>query len=310
MSRYVLARMLEGLITLIAASLVIFFLVRLTGGNPAAIVLPENASHEEIKAMEKYLGLDKPLPEQYWKFITKLAQGDWGTSIAYRTPVLDLVRERIPVTLRLALAATVISLVFSIPAGVLAAVKRDRWQDTIAKGFAILGQSMPGFWLGILLIQIFAVWLGWLPAGTYGDGAITYWILPAACMGYHSAAGVLRITRSSMLDILNSDFVRLARIKGIPEKFVIWKHAFRNALIPVVTFGAVVYTTMLMGSVVTETIFAWPGLGRLAYEAISSRDYPVIQGVVILFVALFVVINLAIDILYCVADPRIRYEKK
>ena len=309
MSRYVLARLLEGLITLFAASIIIFGLVRITG-NPAAVILPDDATQAEVEAMSKHLGLDKPLPEQYRIFITKLAQGDWGNSIVYRRPVLDLVRERVPLTLRLAFAAALISLVCSIPAGVLAAVKRDRWLDITAKGFAIVGQSMPAFWLGILLIQIFAVDLGWFPPGGYEDGAIINWILPAFCLGYHSTAGVLRLTRSSMLDILSSDFVRLARIKGVPERLVIWKHAFRNALIPVVTFGAVIYTYMLMGSVITETIFAWPGVGRLAYEAIKDRDYGLIQGIIILFVALYVVINLAVDILYCVVDPRIRFESR
>lgn len=309
MSRYVLARLIEGIITLFAASIIIFGLARLTG-DVVGVVLPENATQAEVDAMRKYLGLDKSLPDQYLIFITNLVQGNWGKSIVYRRPVLELIRERVPATLRLALAAALFSLACSIPAGVLAAVKRDRWQDTIAKGFAIVGQSMPAFWLGILLIQFFAVELGWLPAGGYGDGAIINWILPAVTLGYHSTTGVLRLTRSSMLDILGSDFVRLARIKGVPERLVIWRHSFRNALIPVVTFAAVIYTHMLMGSVITEMIFAWPGVGRLAYQSIKGSDYPVIQGVVILFVALYVVINLAVDILYCVADPRIRFESK
>ena len=305
MSRYVVARLFQGIITLLVASMLIFGLVRLIG-NPAAVVLPEDATQAEVDAMSKYLGLDKPLPEQYWLFISRLAQGDWGQSIVFKRPVMGLVRERFPATLKLAFAAALVSLLCALPVGVLASLKRSRWQDKIAKGFAIVGQSMPGFWLGILLIQFFAVEFRLLPPGGYGDGGIINWILPAACLGYHSTAGVLRLTRSSMLEILGSDFVRLARIKGVPEKLVIWKHAFRNALIPVVTFGAIIYTHMLMGSVITETVFAWPGVGRLAYESIRHRDYTLIQGVIILFIALYVVVNLTVDILYCVMDPRVR----
>ena len=309
MTRYILARLLTGVITLFAASIVIFGLVRLTG-NPAAMILPENATQAEVRAMEKVLGLDKPLPQQYWIFIAKVTQGDWGKSIVHGRPVLDLIFERFPATLRLAFAAALISVVFSIPVGVLAAMKRDKWQDLIAKAFAVMGQAIPTFWLGIVSIQLFAVKLGLLPPGGYGDGAIINLILPAFCLGYHSTAGILRLTRSSMLDILNTDFVRLARIKGVPERLVVWRHAFRNALIPVVTFGAVIYTYMLMGSVITEMIFAWPGVGRLAYQCIKGRDFPLIQGVVILFIALFVVVNLTVDILYCVIDPRIRIRSK
>jgi peptide/nickel transport system permease protein len=309
MGRYLFGRIIEGMITLIVASIIIFGLARLTG-NPLDTILPEDATKKDYELMARHLGLDKPLPVQYWKFITQMVRGDWGISILLQTPVKEEIFRCFPVTLKLASAAALISFLIALPAGVLAAIKRERWQDIVAKGFAILGQSVPSFWLGIILIQLFAVQLGLLPAGGYGDGKITHWILPAFTLGYVFTAGILRMTRSVMLDILGTDFVRLARIKGVSEGLVIWKHAFRNALIPVVTFAGLIYANMLMGSVVTETIFGWPGLGRLAYTAVKGRDFPLIQGIVIILVALYIVFNLAIDILYCYLDPRIRYVKE
>jgi peptide/nickel transport system permease protein len=309
MTRYVGIRIAQGIITLFVASIVIFGLTRLTG-NPLDVILPEDATQEDFDAMAKHLGLDRPLYVQYWVFLRNIGKGDWGKSISYQQPVKDLIVGRFPATLKLASAAALISFLVSIPAGVLAAVKKDKWEDIVAKGFAILGQSVPTFWLGIVLIQAFAVQFGWLPAGGYGGGKLIHWILPAFTQGYHSTAGLLRLTRSAMLDILSSDFVRLARIKGVSDVLVTWKHALRNALIPVITFSGYLFAHFLMGSVVTETIFAWPGVGRLAYQAIRNRDFPLIQGVVISFVALYIVFNLVIDIWYCYLDPRIRYVKE
>ena len=309
MTRYVAVRLLQGLITLLVASMVIFGLTRLTG-NPLDVILPDDASPETFKAMAEHLGLDRSLPEQYGVFLKSILAGDWGKSISFQQPVKDLILSRFPATLKLAAAAVLVSFLIALPAGVLAAVKRNKWQDMVAKGFAILGQSIPTFWLGIVLIQAFAVELGWLPAGGYGGSKISHWILPAVTLGYHSTAGLLRLTRSAMLDTLGTDFVRLARIKGVSERLVIWRHALKNALIPVVTFSGVLFVHFLMGSVVTETIFAWPGVGRLSYQAIRKRDFPLIQGVVILFVGLYIVFNLLVDICYCYLDPRIKYEKK
>lgn len=307
MSRYVVIRILQGILTLFVASIVVFGLARLTG-NPLDVMLDEMATQEEYEKVSRYLGLDKPLPVQYKVFITNVVKGDFGDSIRYRRPVTELIVARFPATIKLAGAAALASVLISLPAGILAAVKRDRWQDIIAKGFAILGQSVPTFWLGIVLIQVFAIWFGLLPVAGYRG--IQYWILPALTLGYHSTAGVLRLTRSAMLDVLSTDYVRLARIKGIPEGLVIRKHALRNALIPVVTFSGVIYVRWLAGSVVTETIFAWPGVGRLAYEAVMSRDFPLIQGLILIFVGLYIIFNLVIDILYCYLDPRIRYVKE
>jgi peptide/nickel transport system permease protein len=297
-------RLLEGIAALLIASVVIFGLARLTG-NPVHMMLPDTAGEEEIAAMSRHLGLDKPVIVQYWVFISKAVQGDFGSSIRYRRPVADFILERAPATIKLAFAAAVASFLISVPFGVIAAVKRGKWQDNIVKAFAILGQSMPAFWLGIMLIQIFSVLLGWLPSG--GSNGFRYWILPAITIGYHSTAGLLRLTRSAMLDVLNSDYVRLAKIKGVPNRLVIWKHALRNALIPVVTFSGLIYVHLLMGSVVTETIFAWPGIGRLAYEAVIYRDFPMIQGLILIFVGLYIIFNLLIDLSYVYLDPRIKY---
>ncbi|MFC1952429.1 ABC transporter permease [Chloroflexota bacterium] len=307
MSRYVMLRVVQGIITLLLASIVIFLLARLSG-DPVYVMLSDQAPPEEVEVLTRHLGLDKPMPEQYAIFITNLVKGDLGKSLYYKRPVSELILERLPATIMLGLAAMIVSLIISIPAGVLAAVKKDRWEDTIAKGFAILGQSMPTFWLAIVLIWIVAVILRWLPAG--GFVGIESLILPAIALGYHSTAGSLRLTRSSMLDVLRTDYVRLAKIKGVSNRLVIWKHAFRNSLIPVVTFTSLSYARFLRGSVVVETVFGWPGVGRLAYEGIRHHDFPVMQGVLILFTGVFIVANLLTDILYVYLDPRVRYVKE
>jgi ABC-type dipeptide/oligopeptide/nickel transport system permease component len=205
------------------------------------------------------------------------------------------------------LLANGISLCIALPIGVIASVKREQWPDWLAKATAIIGQSVPSFWLGIVLIQVFSVWLGWLPSAGYGK-PINF-ILPGFALGFGSIAAILRLTRSSMLDVLGNDYVRLARIKGLPERLVVWKHALRNALVPVTTFCGIHFVRTLAGSVVVESIFAWPGVGRLAYEAVTKRDFPVEQGILLIFCALFIVFNLGVDILYCYLDPRVRYVK-
>jgi peptide/nickel transport system permease protein len=306
MTRYVMVRVVQGIIALFVSTIVIFGLSRLSG-NPIALFVPANATVEVYEKVAEYLGLDEPLHVQYWEFISKAARGDFGHSYFSHRRVLDIIVGRFPATIKLAGAAVLISLLVALPVGVLAAVKREKWQDQIAKGFAVFGQAVPGFWLGIMLILFFAVKLGWLPAGGYGG--IQSYILPAICLATFPTAGVLRVTRSSMLEVLSTDYVRLARIKGLPERSVIWKHTLRNALIPVVTLGGLFYTFLLTSAVVTETVFAWPGVGRLAYNAVMSRDFPLIQGLMIIFVALFVIANLAIDILYVYLDPRVRYVK-
>ena len=308
MARYVIERIIQGLITLFIATVVVFLLARLTG-DPVALMLPEVSGKEEYKAMAEHLGMDKPLPIQYWLYISRAATGDLGRSLFYRKPVADLIGQSLPFTLVLAIPAAILSLLIAVPVGVLCAVKRDKWQDTVAKGIAVLGQSVPHFWLGIVMIQVFAVTARWLPAG--GDQGITSVILPVFVLGFSTVlSGILRMTRSAMLDVLDTDYARLAKIKGASQRSVIWKHSLRNALIPVVTFAGVIFPNFLMGSIVVETVFTWPGVGRLSYSAVTSFDFPLIQGLVLMFVSVYVFFNIAVDISYVYLDPRVRYVKE
>jgi ABC-type dipeptide/oligopeptide/nickel transport system permease component len=303
MTRYLLNRLGQGVIALILSSILVFILLRLTG-DPTTMLLTPDATLADVEALRKTLGLDQPYPVQYFIFMRDILSGDFGSSLFYRRPVLDLIMARFPATLLLAVTANGLSMLVALPFGVVAATHREKWQDTAAKVIAILGQSLPSFWLGIVLIQIFSVWLGWLPSSGYGS--VKYLILPATALGFNSVAAILRLTRSAMLDVLSADYVRLARIKGLSERMVVWKHALRNALIPVITFSGIFFVRTLAGSVVVETIFAWPGVGRLAYEAVIKRDFPVEQGILILFTALFILFNLLIDIMYLFLDPRVK----
>lgn len=304
MQRYILTRIFYGIITLLVLTTVIFVLARLTG-NPLDVMLPLDAGPEQYAAMSRQLGLDKPLPVQYGIFLSNIFRGDFGNSIAQGRPVLPMVLGRFPATLELALVAFLLTLVIAVPLGVLSAVKRNSRFDQIAKGFAILGQSVPTFWLGIVLAIIFAVNLGILPAS--GRGGVQHFILPAISMGWFGAAGMMRLIRSGMIDVLDSEYIKMARIKGVSEKIVIWKHALKNGSLPAVTLGGWMLATMIAGSIVTETVFAWPGIGQLAWQAITWRDFPIIQTIVLLIGGGFVVANLVVDIIYAYLDPRIRY---
>jgi peptide/nickel transport system permease protein len=308
MTRYVLIRLGQGIIALLIATMLVFWLARLTG-DPLNLLLPDTATKEQRAQMAKHLGLDKPVPVQYFIFLANAVRGDFGKSLFFYRPVTDLIIERLPATVKLGFAAMAISILISIPAGIYAAVRRDKWQDGISKVFAILGQSAPAFWLGIMLILVFSVKLEWLPPGGYGNH-IKYYVLPALTIATFPMAGFLRLTRSAMLDIMGNDYIRLARIKGLSEAKVIWIHCLRNALIPVVTFIAYVFVTIFMGSVIVETVFAWPGIGQLSYQALLWRDFPLIQGILIFSVGLFVLVNLATDILYVYLDPRVRFTAK
>jgi peptide/nickel transport system permease protein len=306
MTRYVLIRLVQGVIAILLATMIIFWMARITG-DPVSAFVSVGSTQKDIDRVRAQMGLDKPLVVQYGIFISQVVRGDFGRSYYSPQQVRDMIFERIPATLKLSAIAILLSLIVAIPMGVFAAVKRDRWPDLLAKIFAMFGQAVPSFWLGIVLILIFGVQLRWLPAGGYGG--LSSFVLPAITEAVFSMAGFLRMTRSSMLETLGTDYVRLARIKGVPEKSVVWKHAFRNALIPVVTFTSVFYTLMLTGSVVTETVFAWPGIGRLAYTAVLNRDFPLIQGLVIVFVAMFIIINLFVDVIIVYLDPRVRLVK-
>ena len=306
MQRYLLRRVLQGFGTLLVISLIVFLLARLSG-DPLNVMLSEEASKEDYALAAKHWGLDRPLTEQYLTFLANALRGDLGTSIRLRRPALELVWERLPATLQLAGAAIFVSLVIAVPIGVLSAVKRDTPIDYVGKVIALVGQSMPSFWLGIVLIWVFAVMLRWLPAS--GTGGVQHFILPALALGWYQVAAVMRLVRSAMLDVLDSEYVKLARIKGVAERGVVWKHCLRNAAIPPLTYIGFIVAVLLTGSIVIETVFAWPGIGLLAIDAVRYRDFPVVQTVVLLYAAKYVVINLLVDVAYVYVDPRIRFQR-
>jgi peptide/nickel transport system permease protein len=304
MQRYIFWRILQSVLTLIVLSMIIFVLCRLTG-DPTMLMLPDDASHEDIAQLRTALGLDRPLPVQYWRFISHAVQGDFGRSIKGQVPVLELIKDRLPQSIKLALVSLVITIGLAFPLGVLAAVKKGTPIDTVANLIAVMGQSLPQFWVGIVLIQIFAVRLRWLPVA--GTGSAWHYILPGFTLGWFLVAGIMRLLRSSMLDVLDSEFVKLARIKGVSSRAVIWKHALKNAFIPVLTFAAIYLAILITGAILVETVFAWPGIGQLIFQGIVYRDFPVIQAVVMLTALIVVTVNFVVDIIYAYVDPRIRY---
>jgi peptide/nickel transport system permease protein len=308
---YLLNRLLQSIVNIFFITVLVFLLARATG-DPAESFVPDDLPQEAVIAMRERLGLDRPLIQQYWVFIKNLAQGDLGTSLQGHRPVTEMILERIPATFSLALVAMAFAMAMGIPLGVLSAVYRDTFIDRVAKVVAFLGQSTPPFWLAIMLILFFGVFLfeqGLPSLPISGRGGPATYIMPAFAMGWAVVAGVVRLTRSSMLDVLDSDYMTMARAKGLNERTVIWKHALRNALIPVLTYSGLILAAFMNGSVVIEQVFAWPGLGRLALVSVTGRDYPVVQGVVIVVGIILIVINLAVDILYAWVDPRIRYAK-
>jgi ABC-type dipeptide/oligopeptide/nickel transport system permease component len=301
---YILRRLGYSMISLILLSATIFFLIRLTG-DPARLMVGPGGRPEDVERTRVEWGLDRPWPEQYLSFVRNLVRGDFGTSFQYRLSVRELYVERLPYSLQLASAGLSISLLIGIPLGIVTAVKVDTMWDTVCKVIAMLGLSIPGFFVGLLMIIVFAVNLRWLPAS--GSGTPLHLIMPSLALGWYFAASMLRLTRSSMLEVLDSEYVKLARLKGVPENIVIAKHAFKNALIPVLTLAGINFVIMINVAVIIETIFAWPGIGRLLFEGIQNRDFPVVQGVVILAGIMIVTVNLIVDLLYAVIDPRIRY---
>jgi ABC-type dipeptide/oligopeptide/nickel transport system permease component len=303
---FIMRRTLYSLITLFILSLTIFTVVRLTG-DPAVLLAEPGARPEDLERVREQWGLNRPWPVQYVSFVQNVFRGEFGKSFNYRLPVSELYFQRLPNSLQLALVATVISLVLGVPAGLLSAVKVNGLWDNVGKVLGLLGLSVPGFWLGLVLILVFAVWLRWLP--TSGAGDWRHIIMPAIALGWYFAASLLRLTRSSMLEVLRSEYIKLARLKGLPEALVIAVHAFKNALIPVFTLAGVNLVVMVNAAVVIEVIFAWPGIGRLLYEGIFQRDFPLVQGVVVMAGFMIVGVNLLVDILYAVIDPRIRLTK-
>jgi len=306
MKRFFIRRVGYALLSLVVLSATIFVFVRLTG-DPAVLLVEPGASKADIDAIRTDLGLDRPLPVQYLLFVKGLLHADFGRSFYYRTPVLELYLERLPNSFFLALVAMAFSLIIGIPSGILAAVRVNGWWDGAGKVFALLGLSMPSFWVGLVMILFFSVYLGWLPSS--GSGTVLHLVMPSIALGWVFAASHMRLTRSSMLEVLGSEYVKLARLKGLPEALVISKHAFKNALIPVLTLAGINLVIMVNVAVVVETVFAWPGVGRLLYEGIAFRDFPVVQTTVILSGVMIVAVNLAVDLMYAVIDPRIRYER-
>lgn len=306
MQRFIAVRVLQSLVAIFVMSLIVFSLARISG-NPIDVMLPIEATEEDHERLTQYWGLDKPLHEQYVLFVKKAIQGDFGESLKYQgQSAMGLVVERLPATFELAGFALLVSALIAVPIGVLAAVAKGTGWDAAAKVVALLGQSLPVFWLGIVLMWIFAVWLGWFPSS--GRGGLQHLILPAITLGWFQVAAIMRLVRSSMLEVLDSEFVKLARIKGIPEWKVVWKHCLRNAGIAPLTFFAIIAGVLLTGTVVTETVFTWPGLGLLVVDAVRSRDFQVVQAVVIIFAFIFILCNLLVDVLYAYLDPRIRYQ--
>lgn len=304
MAAYLIGRMLQALLSMLVVISIVFVLTRLSG-NPVHLLLDVNATQRDLEILTHHLGLDRPLPVQYAIYVKNIAFGDFGTSILTRRPVSEHLWERLPATIELGFVAMFLSVAIGVPIGVYSAVRRGGPLDGAARVFAVLGQSMPAFWLGLMLILIFGVILGVLPAG--GRGGIQHLILPAFTLGYFTSAAIMRLTRSSMLEVLGADYIRFARLKGLHEQVVLWKHGLKNALLPVITFAVMLFVQFLGGAVVTETVFAWPGLGRLILESITTRDYPIVQAGVLVLSALYLTGNLLVDVLYSYLNPKIRY---
>lgn len=305
MQRYIVQRLLHGLLVLLGVTIVTFFLIQLTG-DPAAAMLGPDATPDEVAAMRERQGYDEPLIIQYGEYIADVVRGDFGTSHLYNQDAFSLVIERIPATFELTVAALFVTLLFSIPLGIWSAVKRDTMIDRFSAIFVFGNQAMPVFWAGILGIMIFSIKLGWLPAS--GRGSYKHLLMPAIVLGLHSAAYQTRLLRSAMLDVLNEDFVRTARAKGLREFMVINRHALRNALIPLITATGIQFAGLMGGSVITETVFAWPGVGRLAVQAINNRDIPLVMAATFFFAVIILLVNLLVDLSYGLVDPRVRLE--
>jgi peptide/nickel transport system permease protein len=301
--QFVLSRGIQAVATLVIVSAVVFGLGRVSG-NPAYTMLSMDATSAERQEFIARMGLDRSLAYQYGTFLRNAVRGDFGESLRARVPAVEVVIPRMVNSLKLATVTMLFTLAVSIPLGVLAAVKRGTAWDSAVRGLTVLGQSLPGFWLAIVGILVFSVHLGWLP--TSGMGTWKHYVLPAAVLGLGISAGIVRLLRSGMIEILEAEFIKHARAKGVSEGWVVWKHALRNALIAVVTYAGFMYGLIIAVSIAIEVVFAWPGLGRLAFEAVTWRDFPVLQLTVLLWAALVIVINFLTDISYAILDPRIR----
>jgi peptide/nickel transport system permease protein len=306
MGRFILIRILQTIIALLGISILIFLLVR-ASGDPVDLFRTPTSTPEELANIRVQLGLDKSLPEQYWILMKGLSHGDLGYSYLKKRAVTSMIGAALPNSIRLGGSAFVVGMLVALILGVLAATRRDSWLDNFVKFLAVLGQALPAFWLAIMAIYVFAVVWGILPA--YGTKGIANYVMPVGTLSFFLLPGMMRLVRSSMLDVLDSEYVKLARIKGLPERIVIWKHALRNALIAPLTVAGMIFAQIISGAVIIETVFAWPGIGRLSVDAMIGRDFPIIQGVTLLVAALVLLVNLFIDILYAYVDPQIRYQR-
>ena len=304
MSTFLIRRLIALAITMLAVSVLVFTLSRVSG-DPRELYLGEFTSREQWDAWGRQMGLDRPLVVQYLVWLGKALTGDLGISLREQRPVMDIIFEKLPATLELGVAAFAFSVVLGVSLGVVAAVRRGTVWDYLGRTFALLGQATPPFWLGIMLILLFAVALQWLPSGR--KGGLDSFVMPVITLGWLAVAANLRLVRSSMLEVLDSEFIKLARAKGVNARRVIWKHAFRNALIPPLTQAGLTLASFIAGAVVTETVFAWPGMGRMAVEAVNQNDFPLLVGAVLTISFIYVAMNFLVDLAYGVIDPRIRY---
>lgn len=302
---YIISRVFQAIITLLILSLAVFLSVKLTG-DPATYMLGPDQGRIEYEMIQHRLGLDRPLYVQYWDFLTDIVRLDFGKSHFLERPAREVLFERFPATIQLAGAAFFLALALGIPLGILSAVKRDTWLDNFAKLFAVMGIATPNFWIAIMLIMLLGGILGWLP--TYGRGGLDHFILPAFVLGWSAMSGMVRLGRSSMLEVLDSEYVKFARIKGLSEGLVIYKHALKNAVIPLLTFSGLTLAGLLNGSVAVEVVFAWPGIGRMMLQGIRTRDFPIVQAAVMASGLLYITTALLVDILYAYVNPRIRYQ--
>lgn len=304
MFRYILGRLIYIIPVILITSFVIYMAMNMAGGDPAVMLAPENASEEHIDAIREELGLNQPLAVRYLKYMAGMATGDLGTSYVTKKDVFKTFMDRLPATLELGGVAMLIATVISIPLGIYTAMNQNTWKDTGGMIFALFGVSMPNFWLGLMLIILFSLKLGWFPSG--GRSGFLSVILPALTVGLGMAALITRTTRSSMLEVIRQDYIRTARAKGVTENHVIYKHALSNALIPIITVIGMQVSNVFTGSVLAETVFSWPGVGRLIFESINKRDTPMVTGSIILCSILMVLVNLFVDIIYAFFDPRIK----
>lgn len=313
MGKYILRRIINMIPTLLIVAIIVFLITRMIPGDPAAVMLGPQASVQKIEALTEQLGLNEPLYVQFFDYISNLLKGNLGDSLAYNQPVIDLIKDRFPNTVVLAISALLIAIMIGVPAGMIAATRQNSLLDYAVTTVSLIGVSMPVFWLGVMLVLFFSVNLGWFPAtgmGSMEDGIgkyVSHLILPSITLATIPMAQFARITRSSMLEVISQDYVKTARSKGLAEFFVIGKHAFKNALTPLLTVLGLQVSSLLGGAVLTETIFSWPGMGLLIMNAIDKRDFVVVQGTVLFIALIFVVVNLLIDILYKVVNPKINY---